>query len=155
MKKYGIAEFTSEKDPYNIRDGESVTVVADNAAAGKITVRVSDLRSSREELLASIRKESLVAWFEPADFGPGKFDPVLPGTPTATVDTLARALFETDEEVIAHVKERSDYVRQDGGRTWYDDAALRRAFDICWERNDRGFRERAEARARRMAEVLK
>ena len=87
-------------------------------------------------------------------------------------EKLARALFETEPEVTAYVRSRSDssiwspskkklqYEGRPRSGTWdcssvsIDFEAQTRAFDACWRVNDKGFRAKCEARAKEMLAVM-
>lgn len=71
-------------------------------------------------------------------------------------ETVARALFDTDEEVLSYVRSRADLV------IWHSPtcasvktkATVDKAMQKCWDIDDKGFRSRCLARAARMVEVM-
>jgi hypothetical protein len=71
-----------------------------------------------------------------------------------TQEEYARALFESDPEVRAFVRSVADDVITDGPHSEWKFGERRRASQIAWERNEGGWRTRAEIRAFELIDAI-
>lgn len=71
-----------------------------------------------------------------------------------TQEEYARALFESDPEVRAFVRSVADDVITDGPHSEWKFGERRRASQIAWERNENGWRTRAEVRAFELIDAI-
>jgi hypothetical protein len=71
-----------------------------------------------------------------------------------TQEEYARALFESDPEVRAFVRSVADDVITDGPHSEWKFGERRRASQIAWERNENGWRTRAEIRAFELIDAI-
>lgn len=71
-----------------------------------------------------------------------------------TQEEYARALFESDPEVVRFVRSVADDVIEDGPHVEWKFGERRRAMQIAWDRNEGGWRDRAEVRAFELMDAL-
>lgn len=81
------------------------------------------------------------AGFECSECGRKDDDPA----PVPEIETLARAIFETDSSVISFVREKSETIESD--RTPHGITRWNRAMDVAWATNANGRRSTSVARA--------